>query len=109
MMAKNIFERLSKGRPRNAQNVMSARDQQIENAQKLLDWLPSWSKPTISARDICIWGPYPTKKRENAGKAAAILAKNGWLVPQPTHRRDRHVWKIVRRPTLYPDCRNVEG
>ena len=26
-------------------------------AQKLLDWLQHWTKPTVSARDICIYGP----------------------------------------------------
>jgi len=81
--------------------------QESSPAQKLLDWLQHWTKPTVSARDICIYGPRPIRKREKAGKAAEILVKNGWLIPVQTHRYDMKAWQIVRRPVLYPDCSRV--
>jgi hypothetical protein len=80
---------------------------EIEHAQRLLDWLQGWSKPTICAREICIYGPRPIRKREKAGSAAKILEKNGWLRRIPTHRYDMEAWQIVRRPIIYPDCSRV--
>jgi hypothetical protein len=104
-VAKDIFERLDKGR--RSIEVISTRTQKIQRAQKLLDWLQGWSKPTISAREICIYGPRPIRKREKAGNAAKILEKNGWLIPVQTHRYDMEAWQIVRTPVLYPDCSRV--
>src|SRR4029077_4622531 len=51
------LERLDKGRPPIEEVIK--RPQKIQHAQKLLDWLQHWAKPTISARDICIYGPRP--------------------------------------------------
>jgi len=50
-------------------------------AQKLLDWLQHWTKPTVSARDICIYGPNSLRDRRSAIDAAEILVKTGWLIP----------------------------
>src|SRR5262245_28072510 len=41
-VAKDIFERLDKGRP--PIEVISTRTQKIQRAQKLLDWLQHWAK-----------------------------------------------------------------
>jgi hypothetical protein len=101
-MAGNIFDRLDKGRPPPIKKA-----QEVSPAQRLLNWLQHWNKPTICTRDICYHGPGPIRKREKASKAIEILVKNGWLVPDQSHRRDRQVWRIVRTPTLYPDCRSV--
>jgi hypothetical protein len=100
-MANSIFERLRAVRPVQESNK---RPQKIEHAQRLLDWLQGWTKPTICAREICTYGPRPLRKREKAGSAARILVKNGWLAPIPTHRYDMEAWQIVRRPIIYPDC-----
>jgi hypothetical protein len=99
-VGKTIFDRL--GRPPHPKKT-----QNTSPAQRLLDWLQHWSKPTICARDICNHGPCLIRKREDAGKAAEVLVKNGWLIPTQAHRRDRQVSRIVRKPTLYPDCRSV--
>jgi hypothetical protein len=71
-------------------------------AQKLLDWLQHWSKPTVSTRDICIYGPNSIRNRESAIDAAEILVKEGWLVPNKAHRRDTHKWQVVRKPIIHP-------
>ena len=71
-------------------------------AQKLLDWLQHWTKPTVRARDICIYGPNSLGDREKAVHSAEILVKNGWLVPTKTRRHDMKEWQIVRKPIVHP-------
>jgi hypothetical protein len=100
----DIFERLSAGRPATA--TISKRTQKLQRAQKLLDWLQHWDKPVVSERDFRIYGPRP-RDRETVVGAAKILVKTGWLTPIQTHRYDRHVWQVVRRPIVYPDCSRV--
>src|SRR5215471_5515357 len=69
---------------------------QKDPAQRLLDWLMQhWHKNTISRRDISNHGPRPIRDRQTAIDAAETLERAGWLVPAPTHRHDRRVWKIV--------------
>jgi len=95
----NLFERLNKGRPPPAED----RPNEITLAQKLLDFLQQhWTKPTVSARDICIYGPYSIRDRKRAIDAAEILAKEGWLVPIKTRRHDMQHWGIVRKPIIFP-------
>src|SRR5262245_44904365 len=55
-----------------------------DHAQLLRDCLHRWSKPTISARDIRIWGPKILHNREGAIRSAQILAAHG--VAHPHHR-----------------------
>ena len=57
----SLFERLDKGRP-----PPTRKAQEPSPAQKLLDWLQHWSKPTVSARDICIYGPNAIRDRQRA-------------------------------------------
>jgi hypothetical protein len=104
-VAKDIFERLDKGRPP-FEEVISTRTQKIQRAQKLLDWLQHWAKPTIRARDICIYGPRP-RDRESAIDSAKFLAEQGWLVPNKTRRYDSQEWQIVRRPIIRPTVASV--
>src|SRR5262245_46748707 len=103
-VAKDIFERLDKGRP--PVDVISTRTQKIQRAQKLLDWLQHWAKPTIRARDICIYGPRP-RDRESAIDSAKFLAEQGWLIPNKTSRYDSREWQIVRRPIIRPTVASV--
>jgi hypothetical protein len=90
-----LFERL--GRPPSAK-VQPHKDP----AQKLLDWLQHWAKPTVCTREILIYGPSCTRNRENAINAAEVLVRHGWLVPSKLHRRDMHKWQIVRKPIVHP-------
>ena len=48
-------------------------------AQKLLDWLQRWHKPTVRMNEILVYGPRPVRKRENALNSAQKLVEHGWL------------------------------
>jgi hypothetical protein len=90
----SIFDRLAHSRPAEAVTKAPHKDP----AQQLLDWLQHWAKPTVSARDICIYGPNSIRDRESAVNSAEILVKHGWLIPNKTRRHDMREWQIVRRP-----------
>jgi hypothetical protein len=96
----NLFERLSKERP-SPSSTRKAR--QLEGAQKLLNWLMRWTKDTITARQICIYGPNSLRNRKRALDAAEKLVMNGWLIPRPARKYHHYVWQIVRRTTLDPN------
>ena len=89
----NLFERLSAGRP--AEPVTKPKPQPKELAEALLGWLERWPKPTVSSRDIRIWGPKALHDRERAIRSAEILVAHGRLHPHPLKPR---VWEIVREP-----------
>src|SRR5262245_14364373 len=97
----SLFERLSKGRPPPVEEASKQARKPLP-AQKLLDWLQHWTKPTVRGRDICIYGPNSLRDRERAIDSAEILVKNGWLVPIKTRRYDMREWQIVRKPILHP-------
>jgi hypothetical protein len=103
-MAATLFERI--GRPPPQPQKM----QEVSPAQKLLDWLQSWNKPTVCMREILNYGPYAIRDRERAIGSAQTLVEFGWLVPTKKHRRDMHKWQIVRRaivrPTVNSDSRS---
>jgi hypothetical protein len=90
-VVKNLFDRLADKRP---QNLVAERKElprgDIEDAQKLLDWLQRWAKPSLSVRDIRIYGPYSLRNQESAIRAAETLARQGWLIRTKTH------WQLVR-------------
>jgi hypothetical protein len=111
----NLFERLNAGRPPpvegqpkpEANTVSSERAQKLLPAQKLLDWLQHWGKPTIRVRDIRIYGPRSLRGRESAIDSAQILQKEGWLIPLKTRRRDSLEWQVVRKPIIQPTVATV--
>jgi len=72
----------------------------LELAQKLLDWLQRWNKPTVSWREIHIYGPGSIRNKKSATDAIEILIKYGWLTPLGPHRYDMRKWRIVRRPPI---------
>ena len=91
-----IFERLGQPPP-------IEKAQEPSPAQKLLDWLQrDLARPSISTRQICIYGPNAVRNRNRANDAVEILVKEGWLVPIQTRRRDMHQWLIVRKPIIHP-------
>jgi hypothetical protein len=75
--------------------------QKPSSAQRLLDFLQHWNEPVICMRDVYTYGPRP-RDRKKASNAAEILVKTGWLVPVRSHRYDRHVWQVVRKPIIQP-------
>jgi hypothetical protein len=67
-----------------------------EDTEKLRHWLVNhWAKPTISARDICIYGPNSIRDVKMVLSLAKILVEQGWLVPLKGRRRDMREWQIV--------------
>jgi hypothetical protein len=71
-------------------------------AQKLLDWLQRWNKPTVSVRDIRIYGPKSIRNRRGAIDTAEVLVKNKWLVPTKPHWPHTYRWEIIRKPVARP-------
>ena len=98
----NLFERLNGARPAPAEEKIKQPRDELESAQKLLNWLQHWAKNTVSARDIRIFGPRSLRDRKRAIDSAEILVTHGWLVPEKSHRYDRRVWQIVRKPIVRP-------
>jgi hypothetical protein len=96
----NLFERLDRGRPAPEPKPVSQPGK--DPAQRLLDWLQRWNKPTVSAREIRIYGPKSIRDRQSALNSAETLVKYGWLIPNQTHRRDRRVWQIVHKSIVRP-------
>jgi len=71
-------------------------------AQRLLDWLQRWPKPTIRLADIQIYGPRIVRNQKSAANATEILIKHGWLTPIKTKQSNWRCWQIVRKPTIHP-------
>ena len=92
-MAKDIFKRLSAGRP----PAEEPTPQQVPLAAgRLLDWLQhKWSQPTIRAKTLYQYGPGPTRDKESTLKLTAILERQGYLVPMKTRRYDTKMWRIT--------------
>jgi hypothetical protein len=84
--------------PRPGANTVSFElAQKLLPAQRLLDWLQHWAKPTISARDIYTCGPRSIRDRESAIDLAKTLVEYGWLTPIKSRRRDMREWQIKPR------------
>ena len=93
-----IFDRLDQGRPASVEEKVK-----VSPTQRLLDWLQTWNKPTICAREILMYGPRPTRNQKDADAATKVLQKYGWLVPLETNQRNWRQWQIVRKgPVIYP-------
>ena len=98
-MAGGIFKRLSAGRPPAEKANSDA--QKLQHAQKVLNWLQRWDKPTVSSKDMRVYGPRP-RDREAAARAAEILVERGWLTPIQTRQYNAHAWRIIRKPIVHP-------
>src|SRR6516162_668877 len=67
--------------------------QKLPSATELLVWIRRrWNRPTISLREIQVYGPHSSRDHATAVKHTATLEKHGWLAPMKAHRRDRRVW-----------------
>ena len=68
----------------------------VDQPQVLLDWIIRfWTRPSITARDIGKYGPSSMRNKETILNLANDLVERGWLIPQPTWRRDKREWKIA--------------
>jgi hypothetical protein len=94
----NLFERLARGRPAPVEEKVK-----VDPAQLLLNWLQRWTKNTITAREIRIYGPRSIRDPESVISSVEILVAHGWLVPHKPPRRDMRQWRIVRKgPIVHP-------
>jgi hypothetical protein len=96
----NLFERLNAGRPPPTEEAAKQPIRQPRRGstpiEKLQDWLVNhWTKPTITVREIRIYGPNLIRDGKAALSTAESLVERGWLVPLKVHRRDRREWQIV--------------
>lgn len=111
----SLFERLDKGRPPTeaapspeiirmgpAAVTIPPAGPKAHPTEKLLSWLLNhWTKPTISLREICQFGPRGAGARdwEGAMNLAETLVQRGWFIRRETQRRrDMREWQIVRGP-----------
>jgi hypothetical protein len=82
------------------QPIVPPADYRSPPIERLLDWLINrWTRPTICARDIYVYGPRCTRNLKSALGLTKILTENGWLAPVKSHRYDRHKWQIIRGPS----------
>jgi hypothetical protein len=95
----NLFERLGQPSPAKAKIQQPHKD---DAAQRLLTWLQRWPKPTVSPRDIRVYGPNSLRNQKSAIDAAEVLVRNGWLVPVTTRRHSERAWQIVRKLIVSP-------
>ena len=96
-----IFERIAASRPA----PIDEETKQIDYAQALLDWILRRGKPSVSTKDIRVFGPRCLRDKERALRSAQILERHGWLVAtDPQHGRDVRRWQVVRpqTPTVRP-------
>ena len=94
----SLFERLATMGPLSAE-----KPQHPLPAQKLLDWLiQRWDKDIVWMKDIRQFGPSALRDPKTAIDAAETLIREGWLIPESTHRSDAHKWRFVRRPVAQP-------
>jgi hypothetical protein len=96
----NLFDELDRRRP-TAQKVMSARDAQLQHAQRVLDFLQRWNKDTVAERDLRNFGPHP-RDRKSARASAGILVESGWLQPVQARQYNAQAWRIIRKPIVRP-------
>jgi hypothetical protein len=100
MTARDIFDRLNRGRPPRQFKISNS--ELARELQKLHEWLQHSDRTSIRLRDICYLGPTSMRKRVKAISLAEILSANGWLIPIKKPRRyDRREWQIVRRAGEY--------
>jgi hypothetical protein len=93
-----IFEKLAKHRP----SPVKEKTNQPDHAQRMLDFLLRWPRPSISVPEMMTYGPKPRKNAEETLKLASILERQGWLTPKKMPRKDMRHWDITRRPVVHP-------
>jgi hypothetical protein len=97
----NLFERLNKRPPAAEPREKLPRDD-LEHAQRLLDFLQRCQKPTITEREIRIYGPQSIRDRKSAIRSAEILVHFGWLTPIRSAYYNGRMWQITRKPIVGP-------
>jgi hypothetical protein len=95
MAEMTIFERLNRA-------PTKPEPQQPDHAQRMLDFVLRWPRPSISVPDLMTYGPEPRKNAEETLKLATILEKHGWLSKKDTPKKNMRHWTINRKPFVHP-------
>jgi hypothetical protein len=103
-MAADLFSRLAGGRP--PTEISAKQSQKIRHAQKVLDFILRWNRPTVRSRDLRIYGPRP-RDRNSAHDSTTILIQCGWLSSVPSRRYDSREFRIMRKPVVCPTVASV--
>jgi len=93
----NLFDRLDRSRP-----PAEEKTEQPDPAQKLLNWLQKWRRPTITPRQIRIYGPKYFRSQERVLGTAEALVRYGWLTALKPRGKNTHEWQVVRKPVIHP-------
>lgn len=94
----NLFERLAQTRLPEA-----VIEQPPSDAQKMLDWLLRWPKPTVSACEIYQYAPRSARpNKETAIKNVEVLVRHGWLAACKPRHSNYRIWEITRKPVIHP-------
>jgi hypothetical protein len=92
-MMGNLFDRLEPP-PTEA----ASQHEKSQSIERLLNWLTSnWREPTITARQIRLYGPYPLRNEKKATlDLMQGLVERGWICSVKPKRHDSREWKIGR-------------
>ena len=92
----NIFQRLDKGQQPPPTEEASKRPPR--DLERLTNWLiNNWTKDTITAREIYMYGPCSIRDKRTTLNLAEILVERGQLVPTKPRRHDMHEWQIAAK------------
>src|SRR5262249_16382165 len=76
---------------------------QKDPAQRLLTWLQRWPKPTITPREIRIYGPKDLRSQESVFSTTEALVRYGWLTALKQPRgKNTHEWEVVHKTVIRP-------
>jgi hypothetical protein len=105
-VAVSLFERIKSPQTETAATEETTKQKQ-QLIARLLDWLlNNWSRDTITARQICDFGPYPLRNDKTAtSDLAQELVARGWLVSIKPRRHDSLKWKIAQKSASRPPQR----
>jgi len=82
--------------------------QQPDYAQRMLDFILRWPRPSISVPDLMTYGPEPRKNAEETLKLATLLERQGWLTKKDMPKKNMKHWTINRKPFVHPKLTTAE-
>jgi hypothetical protein len=90
----NLFDRLERQPPAEE----ASKEEEFRLIERLLTWLiNNWPEPTITARQLRHYGPYPIRHEKKATlDIMRGLEARGWVRSVKPQRHDSREWKIGR-------------
>jgi hypothetical protein len=99
MSGASVFSPIT-GSPKEHSEPDIVRTRSSSPNEKMLSWIQTWPKSTITKRDIQAYGPNCLRDPAGIPALAQTLVECGWILPARAHRRDMKKWRIVREPTV---------